>query len=279
MARLSEPGYDQTYWQFLSGYFRDFSDLSGYFGTFTPGHLWFILYLLVFSLAGLHVLLALKKEAGTKGSAGVARALGTPWTFLSGFVLLTATEVLPDPGGKNPFFYFFLFLAGYITCADERFSAVISKLRFRALMFLIPYLPVWLVLVSKYAYAPDWSPASVLLAFMRNLALWLTLIVIVGYGARHLNLRHRWLPYLNRAAFPVYVVHQTVLLAIGFFIVRSGIGVMPKFLMITGLSLVATYGLYELVIRRAAITRWLFGVKVAAGSRDANATRGLNSSG
>ncbi|MEH7119450.1 acyltransferase family protein, partial [Neobacillus vireti] len=42
-----------NYFTFLKNYFLDFSDLSGYFGTFTPAHLWFILYLFVFSLLAL----------------------------------------------------------------------------------------------------------------------------------------------------------------------------------------------------------------------------------
>ncbi|MHB9145383.1 MAG: hypothetical protein ACYC5Y_08640 [Symbiobacteriia bacterium] len=41
---------------------------------------------------------------------------------------------------------------------------------------------------------------------MRDLALWLTLTVIVGYGSRYLRFPYRWLPYLNRAAMPVYVI-------------------------------------------------------------------------
>lgn len=61
-ARIGQHGYSQNYWDFLKSYFPDFSDLSGYTGTFTPAHLWFILYLFIISLVALPLLLAIKKR-------------------------------------------------------------------------------------------------------------------------------------------------------------------------------------------------------------------------
>lgn len=267
LAKLSKTGYNLTYFQFLTGYFRDFSDLSGYFGTFTPAHLWFILYLLIFSLLGLPILLALKKESGRKNLARFWSTFSKPWVYLTGFIFLTITEALPAPGGKNPFFFFFLFLFGYIACADVRFNAMIQSVKFKVLLFLVPYLPAYLLLQSKFAALPDWSPESIMLAFIRNLALWLTLIVILGYGEKYLNFNTKWLNYMNQATFPIYIIHQTVLLIIGFFVVRSGQGIFYKFLSITTLSLFSCVAIYDFVIRRFDITRWLFGVKRGSGSK------------
>jgi len=267
LAKLSKPGYNQTYFQFLTGYFHDFSDLSGYFGTFTPAHLWFILYLLIFSLLGLPLLLALKKESGRKSLVRFWSTFSKPWVYVLGFIFLTATEALPAPGGKNPSFFFFLFIIGYITCADARFNTMIQRLKFKALLFLIPYLPTYLLLQSIFAGLPDWSPESIMLAFIRNLSLWLTLIIILGYGDKYLNFKTKWLTYMNQATFPIYIIHQTVLLIIGFFVIRSGLGVVSKFLGITVLSLFSCLAIYNFVIRRFGITRWLFGVKVGATSK------------
>lgn len=57
LARLREPGYS------AGGYFRDFRDLTGYFGSFTPGHLWFIFFLFVIACAVLPLAVACKGEA------------------------------------------------------------------------------------------------------------------------------------------------------------------------------------------------------------------------
>lgn len=264
LVKLSKTGYDQTYFQFLAGYFRDFSDLSGYFGTFTPAHLWFILYLFLFSMLGLPILLALKKASGRRGLVKFWSVFSNPWAYGLGFIFLTATEALPAPGGKNLFFYFSLFLAGYISSADERFNTMIERLKAKVLLFLIPYIPLYLLLLSKFAGFPDWSTESIILAFIKNLALWLTLIVILGYGEKFLNFSSKWLAYMNQAAFPIYVIHQTVLLIIGFFVVRIGLGVVPKFLGIMILSFFSCLVIYDLVIRRFSVTRWIFGVKAGS---------------
>jgi glucans biosynthesis protein C len=261
LAKLSNPDYNKSYLQFLPEYFRDFSDLSGYFGTFTPAHLWFILYLFIISLIGLPVLLAFKKEGGRKVLSKLSSYLSIPWVYISMFILLTATEPLPSPGGKNLFFFFFLFLAGYITTADNRFEALIDKLKFKVLLFLIPYIPLFLFLTSKWAGLPDFAPKSILLAFVRNLALWFTQIVLLGYGKKYLNFDSKVLRYMNEAAFPVYVIHQTILLIIGFFVLRTNLGIVPEFILTTLISFISCFGIYEFFIRRIGVMRWIFGLK------------------
>ena len=64
VARFQQAGYAQDYLEFLPDYFRLRGDLSGYTGLFTPGHLWFILFLLVFSLAALPLFRWLDGAAG-----------------------------------------------------------------------------------------------------------------------------------------------------------------------------------------------------------------------
>lgn len=266
LAKLSNPDYNKNYLQFLLEYFRDFSDLSGYFGTFTPAHLWFILYLFLFSFVGLPLLLAFKRQRGRRILSKLCTYLSNPWAYISIFILLFATEPLPSPGGKNLFFYFFLFLSGYITTADQRFAHLFDRIKSKALMFLIPLLPLFLFLASKWAGLPDFAPESILLAFIRDLALWLTLIVILGYGKKYFNFNSRWLNYMNEAAFPVYIIHQTVLLIIGFFVLRFNFGIMPEFILITLLSFLCCFGIYEFIIRSIGVFRWLFGLKTKANS-------------
>ena len=261
LAKLSQAGYSKSYLQFLPTYFTDYSDLSGYFGTFTPAHLWFILYLLIISLACLPLMLWFKGERGRKVLERIRSTFSTPWKYLLLFVPLTATEALPDIGGKNLFFYCFLFLAGYVTAADGWFILMVRGIKGKLAFALLPVLALFLVMTGRFSGAADWAPESVLLAFVRNLTLWLTIMVILGYGEKYLNFSNKWLGYLNQAVFPVYVIHQTVLLIIGYYIVHTGLNLWLKFVVITVLSLLACWAAFDRLIRRWGITRWLFGVK------------------
>ncbi len=64
-----------------------------------------------------------------------------------------------------------------------------------------------------------------------------------------------------KLCYPFYLFHQTVIVAIGFFVVQWTAGVLLKFLVIAGCSLVLSISLYDLVVRRTNLTRFLFGVK------------------
>ncbi len=70
-----------------------------------------------------------------------------------------------------------------------------------------------------------------------------------------------FLAYLAVAALPLYVLHQPVVVACAYGTVgRSGpAGV--KYAVIVAASLVTVVLLYELGVRRWAVTRWLFGMR------------------
>lgn len=258
IAKLNQNGFNENYFNFLKGYFVDFSDLTGYFGSFTPAHLWFILYLFIFSIVALPIFKYLNKlqRKGLK----IIDYLKNPLIMIMLFIPLTLTEALPSPAGKNPFYYFFIFLLGYLMCLHEGTQKTINKCKFRILIFLLLYVPLWLIITSTYSNIEDGSWIAILFAFLRNIAVWLTLIVILGYGKKHLNKKHRILSYMNKAAFPIYVLHQTVLIIVSVYIVRIKGLIYYKFGLIVLLTLVLCILLYE-ILKRIPITRWLLGIK------------------
>lgn len=266
MAKLMQ-GYQGGYGNYLLGHFIDFSDISGYFGSYTPAHLWFILYLFVISMAVLPVMLAIRKRviAAQQGDAPfrLVQWLEKPAVFLSLPLFLTVTEALPDIGGKNVFYYATLFLLGYLAVNSDGMQKLINKLRFPALLAL-PFCLVLYTLMQfqwQFGNAPDISVPQAVLAITRNMALILTMIVLLGYANKYLNKNAKVLPYLNRAAFPVYILHQTVMMVVAYFVVQWELPVWGKFSAIVAMSLVGTFAVYELAVRRVGALRFLFGVK------------------
>ena len=267
MARLMQ-GYQGGYLNYLLGYFTDFSDLSGYYGTFTPAHLWFILYLFVISLCVLPLMLAIRKRVLAANDGGkpfwLARQMEKPAVFLALLpVLLTITEALPDIGGKNPFYYAALFLIGYLAACSKSVLAMLNRLRFPALLTLPAVLALLTLMQFQWGFGnhPDLSVPQAAMAITRNLALILTMTVLLGYGNRLLNKNTKTLTYLSRAAFPVYILHQTVMMVAAFFVVQWALPVWGKFSLIIVLSFAATLALYELVVRRVGFLKALFGLK------------------
>jgi glucan biosynthesis protein C len=97
-------------------------------------------------------------------------------------------------------------------------------------------------------------------------------VVVVEAARMYLGFENRVLRYLRDAVYPTYILHQTVVVAIGFFVVDWELGVAGKFAFIVLASLSVTLTLYELV-RRVGILRPLFSLKLK-GRRRAGAVTG-----
>lgn len=246
--------FNGTYLDSLVVFFTDYSDLSGYYGTFTPAHLWFILYLFVIAL----VFISMKSSLDKLINKGL---LSSKWVLLSLFVPLTLTEALPSPAGKNLFYFLFIFIVGYLIGTDDKIREIINRVKFKLFMVLIPYVPLWFALAYFNQNAADFSPMSIFLAFIKNFALLLTLAVILGYGQKFLSVNNRILNYLNDAAFPLYILHQSVLIGISYYIVQLDMNILVKFSLITVVTFMISILLYEM-IKRFTFTRWMFGMKL-----------------
>jgi hypothetical protein len=83
----------------------------------------------------------------------------------------------------------------------------------------------------------------------------------LGYGMHGLNRNTPFLRYANEAVLPFYVMHQSVLLVVGYFVVRWPVSDLAKFLIIGFSSLGIILGVYEFAIRRVNVLRFLFGMR------------------
>ncbi|MCY7272175.1 MAG: acyltransferase family protein, partial [Phormidesmis sp. CAN_BIN44] len=110
---------------------------------------------------------------------------------------------------------------------------------------------------------PDrsYSPEYVMYQMFRGFNSWWWVIAILSLARSHLNFKSRLLQYTNEASYPFYILHQSVVVIIGFYVIQWNIGVLEKFIITSTGSLIGTIGLYELLIRRFNIHRFLFGLK------------------
>jgi hypothetical protein len=242
---------------FLGFFTFDFEHLDGYNGTFTPAHLWFILFLFVFSLAALPIFLALRSEkiqAFIK--AGVQRL--SPASLLLWVIPLALIASLDLLGDKNPLYYFLVFCFGYLLASDARFQIAIDKITWMALACGI-FEAFFRNLVPQWQYA-EWSWQWVSLGLMYEMGRWSLTLAMLGLGHRFLNRTSHLQRYLSEAAMPFYLLHMTFSVLAGAFIIRLDLPVGAKYPLIVVLATALTFVAYELV-RRWNVTRWLFGMK------------------
>jgi glucans biosynthesis protein C len=271
-AQLTQGYPPVSFADFLATYFAvDFNDLSGYFGKFTPGHLWFILFLFVFSLIGLPLFRWLKTDAGRRWIARLAAFAARPGMIFLFAIPLALAEILPDVGGKNPFWYFAIFALGFILAADERFQQSVNRQRNIALGLALATMTIGIALsVSGIRFEPFTLPDAVV-HFLRHFNIWFWLIALLGFGHRWLNFNNGLLRYASEASYPFYILHQTVIVAIGYYVVQWDIGIAAQFSLICLAAFLGTLAGYE-ILKRFNPARWAFGMKPIARAAIASAT-------
>jgi Gpi18-like mannosyltransferase len=84
---------------------------------------------------------------------------------------------------------------------------------------------------------------------------------MLNLGARTLTFANKVLGYGNEAVMPFYLFHQTIILTVGWFVLPWNMGNAFKFLVITIVSFILTMALYDIVIRRFGIMRFLCGMR------------------
>ena len=118
------------------------------------------------------------------------------------------------------------------------------------------------VLGYNYPGSESFSLMFVLFQIIMSIANWSWVVFILSLGVRYLNFDNKLVNYGNDAVLPFYVLHQTIILVVGWFVITWDIGILPKFLIIIVVSFVLIMALYELLIRRLNIVRFFFGMRL-----------------
>jgi glucans biosynthesis protein C len=247
-------GGDASVGGFLRDYWTVEGDLSGYTGSFTPAHLWFIGYLFIFSLVALPLL------ARWRG-----RPLRARWLlFAMPLVLLAANELpAPNDGPQNPWYSLSLFVAGFLLVADERAERAVQR-HWRPLLVAAAVTMTTVLLVSGSGTNDRWGDGSLLdaaFSLVEEANAWIWVLALLGTGKALLGRPVRGLRYAAEASFPFYVLHQTVIVAVAYVVVAWDLAVWQKFTTVGLAALVLTLLLYEVVVRPTNVTRFLFGLR------------------
>jgi len=67
---------------------------------------------------------------------------------------------------------------------------------------------------------------------------------------------------VTEAVLPFYILHQTVITIIGFYVIQWNLGIAPEYLIIASTSFIAIIAIYELLVRRINVLRFLFGMRL-----------------
>lgn len=246
-------------------------------GNFSWHHLWFIAYLFVISLFISPFLDFLRGRRFSAFKRSLERLFARPLALNLYLVPLIVSQALLRPyfpenthglvdDWAYMVFYILFFLAGFTFLSSKSITASIRKQRFlflaeavtvSALMFTIPYM-----LESREAAENVWDILAISVAWSCGLA-------AIGFARQHLNRDSKFRKLANEAIYPFYLLHQPVIVTVGYYITRWEISVSWKVLAVTLLSFAISVSAYWFLVRPFNLMRVIFGMKSLPKMKDA----------
>lgn len=278
--RAADPGYHESYGEFWTRFLSVRPDPADFPFVlegehFETGHLWFVVLLLAFSL-----LLAPVAAPLAAGGARTADAVSRrPFLlFLPALPLALINTLLgleENFAGWHRWAYLLFFLYGFALADDDRVRSAMRRLAVPAgvagLLLFLATAPGFLTEDDPFT---AWTPVALVTRALFSAAGWCLMVAILGRLDRPREQRSQeWRPpspvmgYLVVAALPLYVLHQPVVVAFAYGVVGWSAPIVVKYAVIVAASLAVILLVYEYVVRRTRVTRFLFGMRPDAGTR------------
>jgi glucans biosynthesis protein C len=241
-------------------------------GSLSWHHLWFVIYLWVYSAVGLPIFLALKSPKGQRFLQQFYQIFLHPfkiyWVTLPFMLLFWSLDKISPTTHNlthdwlNLLNSFFLVLLGYVLGQNTEFWAMLETHRktylwasilFGTSMYLFVHYPVFPIENDDVDFFVE--------GIITRINGFSVILCIGGYAKHYLNHTNKFLVYANEAVYPFYILHQTILLIIGFYIVNLSWAWEVKLLIMMVGTFLGALLIYHFLIRPFNLMRVLFGVK------------------
>lgn len=238
-------------------------------GNLSWHHLWFLPYLLIFSLILSPVFVYLRDNT----DVAIVRLTRQLLTNKFGIYLFTIPLVIIEIF-VEPFFpithaligdwyaillYISLFFIGYLFISSQtEFWISINGIKSYALIIGIV---AFVILYLINTLFEDGLKVHILEACIKMVNMWSWIIVLFGFASQYVNKPSKILAYCNEAVYPFYILHQSVQVLITYFLIKLQLPSIAVFIILIFGTFLISWILFEFIIRRIKIVRPLFGLK------------------
>jgi len=254
-TRQSPIDFDGSFFEFLpQAYNPVYPD-----GNLSWHHLWFLMYLFVYSLLLLPLFLWLR-GAGAGFRTRVTGFLSRGWNVLLPAAVLAGFEALLRPSFPNNqdlvtdlanhANYPIVFLLGFLLVSDDRLDAAVDR--------------VWKwslgvgVLAGGLTLLGDLGDAGH--ATLRGFIEWTVIVGLIGLGRRLVRRPIPWVERFSEISLPFYIWHQTVIIVLAYWVIQWNAGPWAKYAAIAVPAFLIAWGLSRLVATNR-VTRAMFGMR------------------
>ena len=255
----------RVFFDFSSPVFADYQ--SGIWPHVDVNHLWYLRELWTFTVLLLIALPVLNWVRERTWFQRLLVPLGTASVLFAVPAIVIGIELaaFPEFGseGRRKALGLSFFLLGYLVTKQAPLWEALRRVRWVAAalglsaygLTLAAYHLVWLPAAGDPSGVPI-SGVIVLNHAMR----WWCLCALFGFAMQHLNRPSRLLNYLSPGVYPFYIVHQTLILLLAFYLAPLSLGPVIEPIVVVLGTIAGCLLIYE-VARRIALLRPLLGLK------------------
>ena len=265
---LVEPGFLTFLGHYYTGYAWPAKAFDGWEHGFTWNHLWYLAYLWCYTA----LLLLLRPVFESRPMRAIEQAFnnlrGARLRIWPAIPLLIATCLLQlhfeDTGDLihdwyRHAIYFTVFVYGWWLGRSEALWPELARLRKISLAAALAVFAMYIAIVRNQ---PETLPPWLLLIIwiLRIAYIWLSLATVLGWGHALLNRHFRWLPWATEAVKPWYILHQSLIVLLAYWLVPLKLGAMVELPLVLLGTVAGCWSLTALIKR----SRWLrpaFGLK------------------
>lgn len=261
-------GFGAFYLLYITG-FHGFCRSSDCLIMPTWNHLWFVAYLFVYTAvlyAGVR-LVPKAVPALRQGAEQLLSGVGVLLVPIAYFALVRITLAGRFPANHalvgdwyNHALYFGAFVLGFALAATQAPWSALERFRWHALGLAVLG---WAAFCAYMGiYGGDIDPSQALIRVMRaeyGAEQWLAIAAALGFARRHLNRDNTARRYLTTAIFPVYILHQTVIVVVAHSLKPAHLYPPIEALLLVSVTAASCFLGYEL-IRRVRPLHPLFGL-------------------
>ena len=243
----------------------------------TWNHLWYLAYVWAYSMLLLALAPLLDSAAGRRLRGWLFSRHRALWVLVPAVWLFAGlwwlmprwpeTHALAGDWYAHAKYLFF-FAVGWLVAREERFWGGVVAMRRRMLALALLTIGIELSLRAAGRYLPpgdipawalhvDWGMIE---RMARATYAWTALLAIFGWSRTLLDRPFAWLPRAREAVYPWYILHQSLIVALAFWIAPRGAGPVLEPLLVGAGTIAGCLLLHEGLIRRNRLLRPLFGL-------------------
>jgi len=264
VERLVEGENYKSFFTFYPDFFKGIYPT----GNLSWHHLWFLPYLLCMSILATPIFIWLRNEHNF-----IIKKLGSiiktqPFLLYLPVIFLSLAEYSLQSFPITHAFvndwycwgmYSILFLLGFILiCLKDIFWDSVEKLRLITLFIgCVSY-----IILILYADGKQFNNTVYWwIPLVKVVNMWSWILTIFAWSAKYLNRRSELVLYRNKAVYPFYILHQTIIVLIGYCLMNIQVHYCTKMFTMILATFLSCWVIYKFAILKIPILQPLFGIK------------------